>query len=173
MLFVFAVLFIVIAGFIVVFRFIRRPAGAKKDPGLNVLIITLDTTRADRLGCYGYPKAGTPNLDALAAGGVRFDNTTCQVPLTGPSHCSLFTGAYPFVHQVHNNGSRVLSPEIQTLMMREFFISPTNQKVVVPDDLKKAVPISGADMAKILTWDWDFVNKNQGEFAERWAKTFS
>lgn len=67
----------------------------------------------------------------------------------------------------------ILSPEIQTLMMREFFISPTNQKVVVPDDLKKAVPISGADMAKILTWDWDFVNKNQGELAERWAKTLS
>ncbi len=67
----------------------------------------------------------------------------------------------------------ILSPEIQTLMMREFFISPTNQKVMVPDDLKKAVPISGADMAKILTWDWDFVNKNQGELAERWAKTFS
>jgi putative spermidine/putrescine transport system substrate-binding protein len=65
----------------------------------------------------------------------------------------------------------ILSPEIQDLMMKEFFISPTNQKVVVPAELKKAVPISGADMAKILTWDWDFVNKNQGELAERWAKT--
>jgi len=108
-------LFVVIAGFIVVFRIIRRPAGVKKDPGLNVLIVTLDTTRADRLGCYGYSKSGTPNLDALAAGGVRFENATCQVPLTGPSHCSLFTGAYPFVHQVHNNGSYVLPPEIQTL----------------------------------------------------------
>jgi putative spermidine/putrescine transport system substrate-binding protein len=67
----------------------------------------------------------------------------------------------------------ILSPEIQDLMMREFFISPTNQKVVVPPELKKAVPISGADMSKILTWDWDFVNKNQGELAERWAKTLS
>lgn len=67
----------------------------------------------------------------------------------------------------------ILSPEIQDLMMKEFFISPTNQKVVVPAELKKAVPISGADMAKILTWDWDFVNKNQGELAERWAKTLS
>lgn len=67
----------------------------------------------------------------------------------------------------------ILSPEIQDLMMKEFFISPTNQKVMVPADLKKAVPISGADMAKILTWDWDFVNKNQGDLAERWAKTLS
>jgi glucan phosphoethanolaminetransferase (alkaline phosphatase superfamily) len=78
-----AALFVVIAGFIVVFRVIRPTAGVKKDPGLNVLIVTLDTTRADRLGCYGYPKAGTPNLDALAASGVRFGNATCQVPLTG------------------------------------------------------------------------------------------
>jgi arylsulfatase A-like enzyme/Flp pilus assembly protein TadD len=114
-LLVMAALFAVIAGFIVVFRVIRPPAGVKKDPGLNILIITLDTTRADRLGCYGYPKAGTPNLDSLAAGGVRFENATCQVPLTGPSHCSLFTGAYPFVHQVHNNGSYVLPPQVQTL----------------------------------------------------------
>jgi putative spermidine/putrescine transport system substrate-binding protein len=67
----------------------------------------------------------------------------------------------------------ILSPEAQALMMRQFFVSPTNQKVVVPDDLKKDVPVSGADMAKILTWDWDFVNQNQGAFAERWAKTFS
>ncbi|SED85593.1 putative spermidine/putrescine transport system substrate-binding protein [Rhizobiales bacterium GAS191] len=65
----------------------------------------------------------------------------------------------------------LLSPEIQAKMMAEFFISPTNQKVAVPDDMKRNVPISGADMAKILTWDWDFVNKNQGDFAERWAKT--
>ena len=94
----------IIAGSLVVFRVLRPPAGLKKDPDLNVLIITLDATRADRLGCYGYPKAGTPNLDALAAGGVRFENAVCQVPLTGPSHCSLFTGVYPFVHRVHDDG---------------------------------------------------------------------
>jgi putative spermidine/putrescine transport system substrate-binding protein len=67
----------------------------------------------------------------------------------------------------------LLSPDIQGLLMREFFVSPTNEKVKVPTDLRADVPVSGADMAKILTWDWDFVNKNQGEFGERWAKTFS
>lgn len=67
----------------------------------------------------------------------------------------------------------LISPEIQTLLMKEFFVSPTNQKVVVPADLRADVPVSGADMAKILTWDWDFVNQNQGALAERWAKTFS
>ena len=67
----------------------------------------------------------------------------------------------------------LLSPEIQTLLMRQFFVSPTNQKVVVPADLKQDVPVSGPDMAKILTWDWDFVNKNQTQLGERWAKTIT
>ena len=67
----------------------------------------------------------------------------------------------------------LLSPEVQALLMREFFVSPTNQKVVVPADLRQDVPVSGADMAKILTWDWDFVNANQTRLGESWAKTFS
>lgn len=65
----------------------------------------------------------------------------------------------------------LLSPEIQMLMAKEFFVSPTNSKVVIPDDLKADVPVSGEAMTKILTWDWDFVNEKQGELAERWAKT--
>jgi putative spermidine/putrescine transport system substrate-binding protein len=67
----------------------------------------------------------------------------------------------------------LLSPEVQALLMREFFVSPTNQKVVVPADLRQDVPVSGPDMAKILTWDWDFVNANQTRLGETWAKTFS
>ena len=59
------------------------------------------------------------------------------------------------------------------MMMKQFFISPTNAKVMVPDDLKTSVPVSGADMDKILTWDWNFVNEKQGELAERWAKTLN
>lgn len=82
---------------------------------LNVLLITLDTTRADRLGCYGYAEAQTPNLDFLAENGVQFLNTYCQVPLTCPSHCSILTGTYPLYHQVRNNGSYYLAPELQTL----------------------------------------------------------
>ena len=67
----------------------------------------------------------------------------------------------------------LLSPEVQALLMREFFVSPTHQKVVVPAELRQDVPVSGADMAKILTWDWDFVNANQTRLGETWAKTFS
>lgn len=87
----------------------------KKDSNLNVLLITLDTTRADRIGCYGYEKAKTPNLDTLASGGVQFSNTYCQVPLTCPSHCSILTGTYPIYHRVHNNGTYYLSPDLLTV----------------------------------------------------------
>lgn len=65
----------------------------------------------------------------------------------------------------------LLSPEIQSLMMRQFYVSPTNAKVVVPDDLKADVPIFGERMASILTWDWTFVNENSAALGERWAKT--
>ncbi|SIQ30820.1 putative spermidine/putrescine transport system substrate-binding protein [Rhizobium sp. RU35A] len=65
----------------------------------------------------------------------------------------------------------MLSPEAQALLMKQFYVSPTNSKVVVPADLKADVPISGAQMDNILTWDWDFMNSKQGELAEVWAKT--
>lgn len=86
-----------------------------KNSDLNVLLITLDTTRADRLGSYGYSKAKTPNLDFLALNGVRFANAYCQVPLTLPSHCSILTGAYPTYHNVHNNGTYSLALDQVTL----------------------------------------------------------
>lgn len=87
----------------------------KRTSDVNILLITLDTTRADRLGCYGYEKAETPNLDFLARNGVRFENVYCQVPLTTPSHCTILTGTYPLFHQVHNNGLYRLPSQIETL----------------------------------------------------------
>ncbi|UCC39292.1 MAG: sulfatase-like hydrolase/transferase, partial [Candidatus Aminicenantes bacterium] len=93
----------------------RTKNKAKKSGELNILLVTLDTTRADRIGCYGYEKAKTPNLDSLALNGVMFSNAYCQVPLTLPSHCSLLTGTYPFYHQVRNNGFYYLTPSYLTL----------------------------------------------------------
>ena len=81
---------------------------------LNVLLITLDTTRADHLGCYGYAPARTPSLDGLAAAGVRFERVYCQAPLTLPSHISIMTGLYPLKHGVRNNG-HVLAEGTRTL----------------------------------------------------------
>ncbi|MFC2158560.1 sulfatase, partial [Acidobacteriota bacterium] len=86
-----------------------------RNSDINVLLITLDTTRADRLGCYGYSKAKTPFLDFLAQNGVRFSNAYCQVPLTLPSHCSILTGTYPTFHNVHNNGTYSLDPSHLTM----------------------------------------------------------
>ena len=72
--------------------------GRGKGPPLNVLIITVDTLRADRLGCYGYDRPLTPNIDRLAESAVRFEKTCCQAPLTLPSHCSIFTSRYTISH---------------------------------------------------------------------------
>ena len=69
----------------------------------NVLLITLDTTRADRLGCYGHTAAQTPVLDALAEAGVLFENVRAHAPVTAPSHASILTGTLPTFHGVVGN----------------------------------------------------------------------
>ncbi|HUK33853.1 MAG TPA: sulfatase-like hydrolase/transferase, partial [Vicinamibacterales bacterium] len=61
----------------------------------NVLIITIDTLRADHLGAYGYGLAHTPNIDRLAAEGVLCTDDITSAPLTMPSHTSIFTGLFP------------------------------------------------------------------------------
>jgi arylsulfatase A-like enzyme/Tfp pilus assembly protein PilF len=81
----------------------------------NVLLITLDTTRADRLGCYGYSAALTPTLDALAAGGVLFERAYTPAPLTLPSHASMMTGLYPPEHGLVTDGQGRLDETISTL----------------------------------------------------------
>lgn len=83
--------------------------------GPNLLLITMDTVRADHLGCYGYPSARTPALDKLAAGGVKFDRVFANVPLTLPSHGTMMTGLYPPEHGCRVNGSHGLPEELTTL----------------------------------------------------------
>lgn len=81
----------------------------------NVLLVTLDTTRADRLGSYGYGPASTPHLDRLAREGVRFERALSPVPLTLPAHASLLTGRQPYSHGVRNNGHFQLPDDVSTL----------------------------------------------------------
>jgi arylsulfatase A-like enzyme/Tfp pilus assembly protein PilF len=88
---------------------------AGKLAGQNLLLITLDTTRADRIGCYGHASAQTPTMDALATRGTLFENTYAQVPLTLPSHISIMTGRYPREHGVRDNGRNALGPTHPTL----------------------------------------------------------
>jgi len=105
------------AGAVAVFGFLtywlvispKRPQVNLSDaPSYNILLITLDTTRADHLGCYGYETAKTPHIDSLAQEGIRFARAYCPAPLTLPSHCSIMSGLYPASHGVHNNGHIIL-----------------------------------------------------------------
>lgn len=81
----------------------------------NVVVITIDTLRADRIGAYGYAKARTPNIDGLAASGVRFEKAYSPVPITLPSHASLMTGTYPMRTGMHDFSGNKLDPALPTL----------------------------------------------------------
>jgi arylsulfatase A-like enzyme/Tfp pilus assembly protein PilF len=89
--------------------------GVSRPGPLNVLLITVDTTRADYLGCYGRPGNRTPNIDRLAREGVLFTNCTSSSPLTLPSHASILTGLYPYAHGARHNGIGRLADSNLTL----------------------------------------------------------
>ena len=80
----------------------------------NVLLVTIDTLRADHVGCYGYRDASTPTIDALASRGVRFETAVVHAPLTGPSHASILTGQIPLGHGFRNNSGFTLPPRVKT-----------------------------------------------------------
>lgn len=86
-----------------------------RPPKMNLVLITLDTTRADRLGCYGHTSAYTPNLDRLAERGVLFANAYTAVPITLPSHATMLTGLLPPQHGVRINGTSRLADDVPTL----------------------------------------------------------
>lgn len=79
------------------------------------VLVTLDTTRADRIGVYGHTAARTPHLDALAERGARFASAWAPVPLTIPSHATIHTGLLPPSHGVRDNGDHRLADEAETL----------------------------------------------------------
>src|ERR1700753_1589711 len=84
----------------------------------NVLVITLDTTRADHIGSYGYSLAPTPLTDRLASEGIRCSDAISAAPITMPAHSSIFTGLYPPAHSVRDNGSFALPDSATTLAER-------------------------------------------------------
>ena len=94
-------------------RACTRAAAADSEPP-SIVLISVDTLRADRLGCYGSRHTPTPHIDAIAQGGTRFTAIDSQVPLTFPSHVSLFTSTYPFFNGIEDNGE-VLRPDAVTL----------------------------------------------------------
>ena len=95
-----------------IFYYNHKPIPEKP---LNLVVITIDTLRADRLGCYGYKKAQTPCIDKLAKEGVLFTSLYAQSPLTLPSHSSILTGTCPSFHGVRDNHFFRLPPNIPTI----------------------------------------------------------
>ncbi len=94
----------------------------RREPGLNVLLITVDTLRADALGSYGNTRAVTPWMDRLAAEGVRFENARAHNVVTLPTHASILTGLYPQEHGVRDNsGFRLRKglPTLATILRKE------------------------------------------------------
>ncbi|MBI2837874.1 MAG: sulfatase-like hydrolase/transferase [Acidobacteria bacterium] len=101
---------IVAVGAVAVFLAFRNTtaSGGRLPSGANLLLITIDTLRADRVGCYGYRQAETPAIDRLAAGGTRFDRAYAHNVVTLPSHANILTGLYPVTHGIRdNNGFRM------------------------------------------------------------------
>ena len=84
-------------------------------PPCNIVFISIDTLRADHLGCYGNKEIQTPNIDQLAEEGVLFSQCFTPVPVTLPAHVSMMTGQYPLSHGVRNNGTFLAPPELTTL----------------------------------------------------------
>src|SRR5512134_442403 len=82
---------------------------------IGIVLVTLDTTRADRLSPYGLMDVSMPALDRLAREGIVFDQATSVAPLTLPSHTSMFTGLFPPAHGVRDNGDRGLADKYTTL----------------------------------------------------------
>lgn len=87
----------------------------QRAPRPNLVVISMDTTRADRLGAYGHAAARTPHIDALAKEGFVFRQHLTPVPITLPAHTSLFTGLYPPTHTVHDNGTFTVPDSAVTL----------------------------------------------------------
>jgi hypothetical protein len=94
---------------------IRAPVASESVQTPNIILITIDTLRADRIGAYGYSAAHTPALDGLAARGVRFEEAMAHAPLTVPSHVSILTGQYPSRHGARDNGTFVLDARVATI----------------------------------------------------------
>jgi len=104
-----------LAGVLVIAAACSHDSAPRAAPPRNLLLFTLDTTRADHLGCYGYTKGKTETIDALAGRGVVFENARTPVPLTLPAHATILTGLLPCEHGARDNGIYRVSDGTETL----------------------------------------------------------
>lgn len=104
---------LVILAVLIIASVVATGCGSPKP--LNVVLISIDTLRADHLGCYGYADGGTPNLDRFAARSLRFTRCYSPIPVTLPSHTSMLTGMIPPRHSVRDNGTFSVPEDLPTL----------------------------------------------------------
>jgi arylsulfatase A-like enzyme len=109
--------------------FLSDAIGQEQPP--NVILISIDSLRADHLGCYGYPKPTSPNIDALANESVMFTNAISTTTWTLPAHISMLTSLYPEVHQVINDGNKLSDKAVVPL-------NKGGQGVVCAETMKEA-----------------------------------
>ena len=108
-----AAFLLILLGTIVASGLPLGPERAQED--VNVLLISIDTIRPDRLSCYSPKHVQTPRIDALAAKGVLFERAFAHNPMTLPSHVNILTGTTPLYHGVHENSKSILTPDFLTL----------------------------------------------------------
>ena len=140
-------LVLVLAGSFTAFRHLR-PREVRRERGLSVLLVTIDTLRADALGCYGRTGGETPRIDRLAASGVRFDFAHAHNVVTLPSHASILSGRYPFDHGVRENSGFRFRPGMETLatLLRARAIAPAPSSAPFP-----STPASASTAASTCT----------------------
>jgi arylsulfatase A-like enzyme len=118
----------------------------------HLILITVDTLRADHLGCYGYPRETSPNVDRLADGGVLFERAIAQWPKTGPSFASFFIGSYPQTTGLTHKAAIRLPDGYLTL-----------PELMADLGFETAAVISNAVLAQRLGW-----NRGFDEYLETW-----
>ncbi|MEO6403129.1 MAG: sulfatase-like hydrolase/transferase [Vicinamibacteria bacterium] len=112
------VVLLIAASLAVAFVLTRRPSGITRNPKLSVLLITIDTLRADAIGAYGNTSVQTPWMDRLAKEGVRFDSAHAHNVVTFPSHSNILSGQYPLLHGVRDNTGFRFPANVPTLATR-------------------------------------------------------
>ncbi|MBI3661455.1 MAG: sulfatase-like hydrolase/transferase [Acidobacteria bacterium] len=138
------------------------PGAARAADRPNIILITLDTVRADRMGFLGSQRGLTPQLDAIAAQGVVFERAYSQAPLTPVSHASLLTGTYPQFHRVQDFGARlsVTLPYLPALLRAQGYRTAAFVSSIILDPKNGFAP--GFDRA-FDTFDAGFHRKQKGE----------
>lgn len=138
--------------------FVACSAVAEAPARPNVLFLTIDTLRADHLGCYGYPRNTSPTIDALAKEGVVFEDTTCEVPLTSPSFGAMLTSRPPRLNGSTRNGLRL--PE-DTRSVVQIFKEAGYSTFCVQSNWTLKAKLSGIERG-FDSYDDDFHDKRWG-----------